>query len=227
MTYLLHGKNMLKNNFNYLKYLFKHKSYVLRHRKLFDVPFIQALVHDWTKFLPSEWFAYIDHFYGDTDELSSQAFMYAWNAHQKYNKHHWEHWVLINEVDSFERDGPPFDLLPIPIKYVNEMVLDWFCAGLVINGKVDLNAWFDEMKYKMEINDETMEVIEDLVRSKAHLEGQVMKSRCNLLLISFLQKLKGSYYLSRMLTICSLKWLTDVQLRFLVKKDLLSRIFKP
>lgn len=166
---------MLKSHLAYLKYVLKHKWYVLYYRKLFDVPLFYALVHDWTKFLPSEWTAYVNKFYGD-DSIDESDFLYAWNYHQKRNKHHWNYWVVVNAACVLEIDGVDYSILPIPLKYIKEMVLDWFCAGLAINGTADLNAWFAKNKYRMEIHEETMEAVEKLI-SEIKLDG-VGKELC-------------------------------------------------
>jgi hypothetical protein len=55
------------------------------------------LVHDWTKFLPSEWSDYVYTFYAEDGSKryeENRRFYYAWNSHQKMNKHHWQYWLL-------------------------------------------------------------------------------------------------------------------------------------
>jgi hypothetical protein len=57
--------------------------------------------------------------------------MYAWLHHQKWNKHHWEYWVIPSH-------GP----LNMPDKYVREMVADWFAAGRAFDGAWDAKNWY-------------------------------------------------------------------------------------
>jgi hypothetical protein len=71
----------------------------------------QGIIHDWSKFLPSEWFPYVAYFYGESaksyadymaavptqDEVDA-AFDWAWLLHQKRNPHHWQWWVLQEDA---------------------------------------------------------------------------------------------------------------------------------
>jgi len=50
--------------FRYLKYLIRHKWFVFRAGLKLKVSIWRLLIHDWTKFLPSEFFPYLRKFYG-------------------------------------------------------------------------------------------------------------------------------------------------------------------
>lgn len=52
----------IKANWNYLKYVVRHKWFVFWACRALGVPLWQSIVHDWTKFLPSEWFPYVRYF---------------------------------------------------------------------------------------------------------------------------------------------------------------------
>lgn len=67
------------------------------------------------------------------------AFDVAWVQHQHRNPHHWQHWVLR------EDDGAT-KLLPMPDRYVREMVADWAGAGRAITGKWDPLPWYERTK---------------------------------------------------------------------------------
>lgn len=105
----------MKRHLLYLKYVLRHKWFVFLACLELRVPIWNAIFHDWSKFLPVEWFAYVNYFYGEKvqDENGFQtlkdgkltpimvapievrrAFDRAWNAHQKRNKHHWQFWLL-------------------------------------------------------------------------------------------------------------------------------------
>lgn len=143
----------LKMLFQYLKYLVRHKYWVyVAGRKLGVAPYI-LLLHDLSKFLPSEFLAYCRFFYGEypkQEELSpaikyqfnhrtaedvEAAFNLAWLKHQHRNPHHWQHWILR------EDDGGTLTL-DMPNRYVAEMVADWAGAGKAISGKWDLAEWY-------------------------------------------------------------------------------------
>jgi hypothetical protein len=77
--------------------------------------YIHAITHDLSKFRPSEFFPYAEHFYsGRKDFWTEQAFNVAWYHHQHRNKHHWGYWV--NEHGEAQ---------PMPRKYVRQMIADW------------------------------------------------------------------------------------------------------
>lgn len=55
---------MIKANWQYLKYVIRHKWFVFTACRTLGVPWWQSIIHDWTKFLPCEWFPYVRYFYG-------------------------------------------------------------------------------------------------------------------------------------------------------------------
>lgn len=134
----------------YLKYVLLHKLYVFAGGMAIATKCERAeswprllwryLIHDWTKFLPSEWFAYVANFYGakspydDSDPRAaaeakqrSAAFNRAWLNHQHRNAHHWQHFILRLDM------GKEVVLIP-EAWYVDEMVADWIGAGTKILG---------------------------------------------------------------------------------------------
>jgi hypothetical protein len=149
----------MKDHYQYLKYVVRHKYYVFKASQLVGLNPIRAVLHDWTKFLPREWFPYVKTFYapsGQKHYIESDAFSLAWNGHQKRNKHHWQWWVLI-----WDRG----DSLPLPMDFesVKEMICDWLAAGLAINGKVEVFDWYEKNKHKMILNDRTRSDVESLL----------------------------------------------------------------
>lgn len=81
----------------YLWYVLRHKWFVFIGCMRLGVPLWQAIIHDWTKFQPIEWFAYVErmsagknstwHSVTDTPEYKR-----AWEHHWQSNPHHWEYW---------------------------------------------------------------------------------------------------------------------------------------
>lgn len=89
----------MKAHWAYLKYVVRHKYFVFRACMKIGVPFWIAVFHDWDKFLPDEWFAYVHTFYapdGTKQYKESVDFAHAWMLHQHRNKHHWQYWLWIN-----------------------------------------------------------------------------------------------------------------------------------
>lgn len=134
----------------YLRYVIRHKWFVLCACWRNGL-FWQGLVHDWSKFLPSEWGPYADFFYGEKptegereravrqlghDPYISEhalnqrrwAFNRAWLKHQHRSPHHWQHWVL-------HEDSGALIAIRMPERYAVEMMCDWEGAGRAITGK--------------------------------------------------------------------------------------------
>ncbi len=134
--------------------------YVLRHKWFTFIECFHlgiswlGFIHDWSKFRPSEFFAYAEHFFGDDEHVSyhrhvvgkngtenGNAFNYAWLLHQKRNKHHWEFWCLI-------RNDGRLHSLEIPERYRKEMLADWKGAGRA-KDRPDTKGWYWKHRDKM------------------------------------------------------------------------------
>lgn len=154
----------------YLGYVMRHKWFVFQACLKWNVPMWRAVVHDWTKFTPTEWSPYVHSFYNadgskknpktenTTLEVSKlgDAFRAAWNSHQKHNPHHWQYWVLINDEDGIMP-------LEMPETYLREMLADWEGAGKAITGKADPAGWYRRNKEKFIMHDKTRELVERLL----------------------------------------------------------------
>ena len=53
----------MRGHISYLKYVLRHKWHVFVGCVKLGVPIHQAVIHDWAKFLPVEWFPYVRQFY--------------------------------------------------------------------------------------------------------------------------------------------------------------------
>jgi hypothetical protein len=110
-----------------------------------------ALIHDLSKFYPSEWFPYARTFYktdGSKQYNETAEFAKAWNYHQKRNKHHYQYWLITWDRGKTEP-------LEMPIKYVKEMVADWMGAGRAINGKWEVGEWYNKNKKNILLHPDT------------------------------------------------------------------------
>ena len=144
---------------SYLKYILRHKWFVLLACPLTGASIWRGLVHDLSKARPSEWVPYANTFYkpdGSRRYLPHADFDSAWNQHQKANLHHWQYWVIIED----EGGSKP---LPMPDKYVREMVADWIGAGRAINGSTDPTSWYEESKDKIQLHPDTRQLVEELL----------------------------------------------------------------
>ena len=148
-------------HWSYLKYVGKPKWFVFLECCKLDIPLL-GILHDWSKFLPSEWFPYVRSFYNPDgtsrhvrDETGyydphsiGESFDRAWLHHQHWNKHHWQYWVLVQE----EEDDK---LIPMPDRYRKEMLADWRGAGLAITGKDNTKDWYLKNQNRIELHKST------------------------------------------------------------------------
>lgn len=141
---------------NYLKYLLRHKWFVfIACIKIGASPW-RGLVHDLSKFRLSEWLPYARCFYapdGSKQYEKGPDFTLAWNDHQKRNKHHWQYWLVT-------WDGGATEPLPMPHKYILEMVADWMGAGRAITGKWEVKEWYRKNKDNIRLHYETRKVVQ-------------------------------------------------------------------
>lgn len=144
----------------YALYLVRHKWFVLVAGLKMKAPLWRLLIHDWSKFLPSEWLPYARYFYayerGQQPEAARAAFNRAWLHHQHLNPHHWQHYILT------EDSGRAF-ALPMPERLIREMVADWMGAGRAITGRWDAQAWYRKNANVMTLHPDTRQRVEELL----------------------------------------------------------------
>lgn len=144
----------------YLRYLARHKWFVYRAARSVGVPWL-GVVHDWSKFRPSEFFPYREFFYGKPGQSAQEAFDGAWLAHIHRNKHHWQHYVL-------RQDDGQTKALEMPHRYAREMVADWIGAGLAITGRDNLKDWYAENRNKMLLAPLTRQWVDAYIAGRPH-----------------------------------------------------------
>lgn len=136
----------LKAHLRYLKYVLRHKWFVFVAGRKTGAPLWRLLIHDWSKFSRAEWTPYVHMFYLYPSS-GSDTFDKAWLHHIHTNKHHWQHWLL-------QKDDGDVVCLPMPNKYILEMVADWMGAGRAITGSWDIDDWYKKNygKIRLEIH---------------------------------------------------------------------------
>lgn len=151
----------MKRHLMYFKYVLRHKWFVLLACKKVKCSLWRAIIHDFSKFLPSEWFPYAECFYkpdGSKQYNETLDFNIAWLMHQHRNKHHHQFWVL-------KCDDGRLNPMPMPEKYIREMIADWIGAGMAIAGRKSLLPWYEENKAKIVLHDETRNILEQILRA--------------------------------------------------------------
>jgi hypothetical protein len=160
----------LRRHIAYLKYVLRHKWFVLIAAVEYGIPG-RGLIHDWHKFLPSEWFPYAQHFYQSDgtktqrrdktgyykpDDTGDLVFDFAWYLHQKRARHHWQSWVM-------PRDDGTTRVFEMGRKDVLEMIADWKGAGRA-QGTPDTCAWYWKHHDEMQMCPKTRELVEWLLQ---------------------------------------------------------------
>lgn len=149
---------------NYFILTVKHKFFVFLAGLKTGAPIWNLIIHDWSKFTPSEYPHYQRQFFGDKGD--PKGFAVAWLHHQNYNPHHWEYWI----TRSGHGKGAFFDnILDMPEWAVREMIADWMGAGRAYEGQwPDINnwKWYNEnyeSKIRPNITDNTHELIQKVI----------------------------------------------------------------
>lgn len=152
----------------YLRYVLRHKWFVFLAGLQFRVPLHQLIVHDWTKFTPREWGPYVDQFYRQPQpanregyyhnpDLAKTRFNTAWLRHGLDNKHHWQHYVMVTQP------GKDPIVVPMPERFVREMVADWTGAGRAQGVGTDTRPWYTKNRDKMILHPGTRARVERLI----------------------------------------------------------------
>lgn len=95
----------------------------------------QGLLHDLSKYSPSEFLVGAKYFQGDRSpnnaEREYKGYSSAWLHHKGRNKHHYEYWIDY----SIKGGKGGMEPVPMPKKYIAEMVMDRIAACKVYRGK--------------------------------------------------------------------------------------------
>lgn len=173
----------MRRHLSYLWYVLRHKWFVFVEGMKLGVPLYQLIVHDWSKFLPSEWLPYARNFYNEDGSVKdtreeSESFLDAWNHHQKRNRHHWQYWVSI-------QDSGEIILRPIPRRFIKEMLADWRGAGKARHSP-NTWEWYEKNRFNMLLHPEARWWIETelgeqyekyLIKTGAGYPGEVTRKR--------------------------------------------------
>lgn len=169
----------MKKHWKYLRYVVIHKWFVFVAGRKAGVSPWRLLKHDWSKFLPCEWYPYVEYFYGeyrpycgpdrrpneeanklDWTRRRDVSFDQAWAHHQHVNDHHWQHWLLVN-------DDATIVIMEMPEPCWREMVADWCGAGRAITGKWEAAMWYQKNKVNIRLHNATRLNVEHLLAQMA------------------------------------------------------------
>lgn len=115
---------------------FSHLNTVMTHRKwvrhyCFEAGlYWQGLTHDLSKYHPVEFFEGVKYYQGNRSPIDAckeqNGRSMAWFHHRGRNKHHMEYWT--------DRYDTGTSCVPMPYKYVTELICDWLGAGRAYMG---------------------------------------------------------------------------------------------
>ncbi len=134
----------------YLWLTLKHKWFVLLAGLRTGTPVPLLILHDCSKLTPVGLLVYGRQFFGDRGD--PPGFARARLHHRNKNPHHWEYWTPT----------PGGEPLPMPMRYVREMVADWMAAARAYEGRwPDPNnwPWLDQYHQRMLLHPVTRERI--------------------------------------------------------------------
>lgn len=155
--------NIIKRFFGHLKTVNKHRKTVRKLCFQFGL-YWQGITHDLSKYSPIEFWNGVKFFTGKKSphygERESYGYSKAWLHHKGRNKHHAEYWqdIMPNGVT-----GP----IPIPKKYLLEMVCDRVAASMTYGGKSYTNAdplnYYNTHKHENDFHPETRIMLEKIL----------------------------------------------------------------
>ena len=140
--------------------ILKHKWFVFVAGIGLGCNLLGLILHDLSKFYPCERRAVDD------------ARPYAWNYHANRNRHHCEFWYSRTGgrgCGDFENG----QVLPMPRRYIKEMVADWFGASRAYNGHWPPKTgwtWFNSNFSKMLMHPHTRYEVTQLLMRKGYLK---------------------------------------------------------
>ena len=140
----------------YLKYLLTHKWYVFieccKRGRIW-----RGITHDLSKFYPSEYFPWVENFYGKdpNGKETKRNFRYAGLYHKNRNPHHWQYWTF------YDRNAKKEVALRMPDEYIDEMISDWIGAGKAKGeAGIDIKEWYEMVKEDLILHKKTRQKLE-------------------------------------------------------------------
>lgn len=147
----------------HLRTICHHRHCVFRHCVRAGIPW-RGLVHDLSKFSPTEFFEgtrfYTDGSHSPNEDARRKyGYSSAWLHHKGRNRHHFEYW------SDYVPGGPGLVPVPMPQKYLCEMVCDRIAASKTYLGKAYTDgaplAYFERRRDRIRMHPDTAKQLED------------------------------------------------------------------
>lgn len=153
---------MIISHLKCIRNILVHKWFVLKIGRKLKVPWWNLIVHDLSKFLPSEFPHLARKFFGANDDKEGFTKYYLLHTHR--NAHHPAYWVNKDGIAS-----------PVPMVVVKEMLADWSAATIVYSKvKLDYNnwGWFNKAFPEINLHSITRQRIIFVLRQLKNLTNQ-------------------------------------------------------
>lgn len=162
----------MNNIWGHLRNILVHKWWVCYYCFKLRIPW-QGITHDLSKLSWVEFSESIKFFQGDKSPIpvakQTNGYSEAWQHHKGRNKHHYEYW--IDNTDS------ELKLIPIPYKYVLELIADYLAAFRTYNGYINFEEeykwWLNKVGELKFMNPATKEFITMLFRYMCYRDDNV------------------------------------------------------
>ena len=126
----------------------------------------QGLTHDLSKYSPTEFWEGARYYQGtrspNAAEREDKGYSEAWMHHKGRNRHHYEYWTDMN------RQTKCYESVPMPRRYLAEMVMDRIAACKTYEGKAYTQAsalnYFLKSRERELMHPKTREELEVLLR---------------------------------------------------------------
>ena len=126
----------------------------------------QGLTHDLSKYSPTEFWEGARYYQGNRSpnaaEREDKGYSEAWMHHKGRNRHHYEYWTDMN------RQTRCYESVPMPRRYLAEMVMDRIAACKTYEGKAYTQAsalnYFLKSRERELMHPKTREELEVLLR---------------------------------------------------------------
>ena len=141
----------------------------------------QGILHDLSKYSPSEFWVGVRYYQGTRSpndaEREQIGYSSAWLHHKGRNKHHYEYWI------DYSKKARPGEMIPVPMpdRYIAEMIMDRIAACKVYKGKdyTDASAYeyFQKGRNLNTMHEYTASMLEKYLSMLA-TEGEDNTYRC-------------------------------------------------
>ncbi|MBE5940646.1 MAG: catalase [Lachnospiraceae bacterium] len=139
----------IRNFTGHFKTITEHKLLVMKYCFKLGL-YRQGLLHDLSKYMPSEFMAGVKYYQGFRSPNNAQkeieGYSAAWLHHKGRNKHHYEYWIDYPADDPENLHG-----MKMPARYVAEMFCDRVAASRIYKGEVYVDS--DPLNYFLQRHD--------------------------------------------------------------------------